>query len=101
MIHHTAFSKSEKFGVPICGEPDWRPEDLSLDADKVECPSCRRICDLGPLVEAPEFVRLEEFARCEWFATCANGTTTARRHPVLGYVPICGRCARAVGLVLP
>ncbi len=30
---------------------------------------------------------------CEWFARCTNLTTTGLRHPVLGLVPCCERCA--------
>lgn len=36
---------------------------------------------------------------CEWFAKCENETSTTIPHPVLGDVPICGRCARTVGII--
>lgn len=29
---------------------------------------------------------------CMWFAACQNLAVTTRPHPVLGDVPICGRC---------
>ena len=30
---------------------------------------------------------------CEWFVRCENPTLLAVKHPVLGYVPCCVRCA--------
>jgi hypothetical protein len=30
---------------------------------------------------------------CEWFPKCTNPATAERAHPLLGSVPICGRCA--------
>lgn len=29
---------------------------------------------------------------CQWFALCENPATTTESHPILGDVPICGRC---------
>jgi predicted PP-loop superfamily ATPase len=29
---------------------------------------------------------------CCWFALCENEATNVRTHPILGDVPICGRC---------
>jgi len=95
--HHLAFRLSE--AVPICGSGDGG--GLSLEADKVTCEQCRRICELGPLPELPEFVRLDEFTECEWFAACTFGTIMAMQHSVLGYVPLCGRCAGVIGVELP
>lgn len=40
-IHHLALRLST--AVAICGSADER---LSLDADRVTCPDCRRICGL-------------------------------------------------------
>jgi len=34
--------------------------------------------------------------RCQWFALCDREATHIRRHPVLGNVPICPRCAARV-----
>ena len=36
---------------------------------------------------------------CEWFLLCDNTTTRAAKHPILGQVPVCDRCARHVGLI--
>jgi hypothetical protein len=33
---------------------------------------------------------------CLWFATCDRAADGLRTHPVLGQVPSCERCARAV-----
>jgi hypothetical protein len=44
MIHHLAFRMSE--AVPICGQT-LTGDGLSLEADKVTCERCRRICELG------------------------------------------------------
>jgi hypothetical protein len=30
---------------------------------------------------------------CHWFALCPNVATGVERHPILGFVPICERCA--------
>lgn len=39
---------------------------------------------------------------CEWFALCDNVAHGVVEHPVLGYVPICERCAEKCGLdVIP
>jgi len=95
--HHLAFRLSE--AVPLCGATD--DEGLSLDPDKVVCAACRRIAELGPLPEKPEFIHLDEFTACEWFVTCTFGTKTAKLHPVLGYVPLCGQCAGVIGVTLP
>lgn len=29
---------------------------------------------------------------CQWFAKCENHAATTQPHPILGDVPICGRC---------
>lgn len=42
--HHLAFRLSD--AVAICGSADT---DLSLDADKITCVDCRRICGLAPI----------------------------------------------------
>ncbi|MEU6267708.1 hypothetical protein [Saccharopolyspora shandongensis] len=34
----------------------------------------------------------EHVTSCEWFAMCDREATTTRAHPILGEVPICGRC---------
>ena len=34
--------------------------------------------------------------RCEWFALCENTADGIRRHPILGAVLICDRCADRV-----
>lgn len=33
---------------------------------------------------------------CQWFALCDNDAVTTEEHPVLGSVPICGRCGDRV-----
>jgi hypothetical protein len=33
---------------------------------------------------------------CMWFAGCTNEADGTEAHPVLGDVPICGRCAERV-----
>ena len=33
---------------------------------------------------------------CQWFALCVNDAETTEEHPVLGSVPICGRCLNRV-----
>lgn len=43
-IHHAAFRMAE--ALAICGAAG--SGELSLDADRVTCPDCRRICGLGP-----------------------------------------------------
>lgn len=30
---------------------------------------------------------------CRWYALCDNAAVGATRHPVLGWVPVCQRCA--------
>ncbi len=30
---------------------------------------------------------------CEWYAMCANPTSKGLKHPILGLVPCCQRCA--------
>lgn len=30
---------------------------------------------------------------CRWFLLCTNPATTTVRHPILGQVPCCARCA--------
>lgn len=44
---------------------------------------------MATAVRTPDGLRL----LCEWFAKCANTTEHATEHPVLGFVPICHRCA--------
>jgi hypothetical protein len=34
---------------------------------------------------------------CEWFALCDRAADGLRRHPILGAVPICDRCAERIG----
>jgi hypothetical protein len=36
---------------------------------------------------------MEDTMTCEWFALCDNEATGVYRHPILGAVPICDRCA--------
>lgn len=38
--------------------------------------------------------------RCEWFAACTNAADGDVRHPVLGMVPTCRRCADKLDLDL-
>lgn len=35
---------------------------------------------------------------CEWFALCTNDAVGTAKHPVLGQVPICQRCANKFDL---
>jgi hypothetical protein len=37
-----------------------------------------------------------EQEECRWFLLCDNVATTAVRHPILGLVPTCARCAARV-----
>jgi hypothetical protein len=37
---------------------------------------------------------------CDWFAACTRPATGVVAHPVLGYVPTCGECARSLDLTL-
>jgi hypothetical protein len=37
---------------------------------------------------------------CQWFALCANPADGVVRHPVLGDVPTCKRCAQKLDLDL-
>lgn len=46
VVHHLAFRLSE--AVPICGHT-LTGDGLSLEADKVTCGLCRRICELDVL----------------------------------------------------
>lgn len=51
-----------------------------------------RICTLSFAVRRG----FKDVPQCEWFALCDNSATGTRSHPVLGQVPICGRCNRKV-----
>ena len=51
VIHHLAFRMSD--AVPICGQTKTG-DGLSLESDKVTCPECRHICELGPREEETE-----------------------------------------------
>lgn len=44
VVHHLAFNKTSE-AVPICGHT-LTGDGLSLEADKVTCGLCRRICKL-------------------------------------------------------
>jgi len=35
---------------------------------------------------------------CQWFAMCVNAAVGTVKHPVLGSVPCCQRCADMLGL---
>lgn len=35
---------------------------------------------------------------CEWFLMCLNPAVGTVKHPILGNVPICDRCADTVGM---
>lgn len=37
---------------------------------------------------------------CEWYALCTNQAEGVVKHPILGEVPTCGRCARKHDLTL-
>ncbi|QIN94208.1 hypothetical protein PP459_gp025 [Streptomyces phage Wakanda] len=37
---------------------------------------------------------------CEWFAKCTNEADGVVKHPILGDVPTCQRCADKLGLEL-
>lgn len=37
---------------------------------------------------------------CEWFALCDHEATKTRQHPILGAVPICGRCDELVDRIV-
>jgi hypothetical protein len=37
---------------------------------------------------------------CEWYALCDNPAEGEVHHPILGYVPTCGRCAAKHNLEL-
>jgi hypothetical protein len=37
-------------------------------------------------------------AQCEWFARCDRTTDYAVKHPVLGWVTCCARCAAQCGM---
>lgn len=51
LVHHMAFRLAE--ALPICGADSER---MSLQAEHVTCPECRRICQLGPAPEPEEVV---------------------------------------------
>lgn len=36
---------------------------------------------------------------CQWFAKCTNVATRTVKHPILGEVPTCERCAKKLDLV--
>lgn len=40
----------------------------------------------------------DKYPACEWFALCTNTADGLTQHPILGYVPICFRCAKIAGL---
>lgn len=48
----------------------------------------------GIYIEGPrgEFIEVP----CQWFAACDRHATSTQQHPVLGAVPICGRCATKI-----
>lgn len=33
---------------------------------------------------------------CGWFALCENTATTTAPHPILGWIPVCQRCAERI-----
>lgn len=37
---------------------------------------------------------------CQWFALCTNDAHGTVRHPILGNVPTCDRCARKLELTV-
>lgn len=82
--HFSPWGTSESF---ICGANavGRRNSGLDLDRSKTTCRECLEQLDR---IEAAA----EEVGECEWFALCENGATLTRSHPILGDVPICGRC---------
>lgn len=36
---------------------------------------------------------------CQWFAMCFNTADGCLKHPILGLVPTCRRCAEHVGML--
>lgn len=49
--------------------------------------------------EHPDSTDLDSYGYipiCEWFALCENESTGTQPHPILGDVPICGRCKEKV-----
>lgn len=49
--------------------------------------------------DEPTPVRVEQVlteAWCEWFLNCPRTATDTRWHPIIGDVPVCATCARAV-----
>jgi hypothetical protein len=44
--------------------------------------------------------RNQENEICEWFALCDHPAAGVVKHPVLGDVPTCARCAQQHGLAL-
>jgi len=43
---------------------------------------------------------LDGLELCEWFALCDRPAVGTVWHPVLGSVPVCGRCVERLGLEL-
>lgn len=37
---------------------------------------------------------------CEWYALCTNAAVGTTKHPIIGPVPICKRCADKHGLII-
>jgi hypothetical protein len=42
----------------------------------------------------------EAIQMCEWFLLCDRDAAGTVTHPILGEVPVCERCASALGLDL-
>lgn len=43
---------------------------------------------------------IEIDALCQYYVLCTNAVSGVVRHPVLGWVPTCERCAKRHGLIL-
>ena len=71
---------SDDAGGEVC---DGCADDARLDAEN----DPEFACGVEPAVKT---------VTCQWFLLCENEATTTEPHPVLGAVPICGRCADKV-----
>jgi hypothetical protein len=80
-------------------------------ADATETEQARRFAEAMDAVRFAEKLEAEtglsvdgeptsEWVGCEWFALCDHPAAGVVKHPVLGDVPTCERCASQHGLTL-